>query len=124
MDKAERSPSLPVEAPAAAPSPSRLGSALVCVGQITADEDLTIGGGFQGSLKLGGRRLRIEAGAKVESDIEAGSVLVQGTLSGNIRASGTVALAAEARMKGDIVAAKVTIHEGARFRGGIRIVTA
>jgi cytoskeletal protein CcmA (bactofilin family) len=123
MSKTERPEFLPAEGPGVPAGPSCLGAALVCVGQITADEDLTIRGGFQGSLKLGHRRLRIEAGARVESDIEAGSVLVRGSLSGNIRASGSVALAPEAKMKGDIVAAKVTIQEGAQFRGGIKIVT-
>ncbi len=111
----------------ASPSPggsSVLGPAVVCVGKITSEEDLTIRGGFQGSLKLEGRRLRIDPGAEVESDVEAGSVVLAGSLTGSIRASGTVTLAREAKMKGDIVAAKVTIQEGAQFRGGIKIVTA
>jgi cytoskeletal protein CcmA (bactofilin family) len=123
MAKNEARPAVLPETPEASSSPSCLGPGLVCVGQITADEDLTIRGGFQGTLKMGRRSLRIEAGARVESEIEAGSVFVRGTLSGNIRASGAVALAPEAVVKGDIVAAKVTIREGAQFRGGIRIVT-
>jgi cytoskeletal protein CcmA (bactofilin family) len=104
-------------------SASILGSSLVCVGTVTADEDLIIRGGFQGGLKLGRRSLRIEPGAKVESDIEAGTVSISGSLTGSIHASGTVSLSAQAKMKGDIVAAKVTIQEGAQFRGGIKIVT-
>jgi cytoskeletal protein CcmA (bactofilin family) len=47
---------------------------------------------------------------------------VQGSLTGNIRATGMVSLSSEARMKGDIVAARVTIQEGAQFRGGIKIL--
>ena len=114
----------PAELPSAPPAGSSLlGATVTCVGQITADEDLTLRGGFQGSLKLGGRRLRIESGAKVVADIEAGSVFLAGSLDGSIRASGTVTLSPQAKMKGDIVAAKVTIQEGAQFRGGIKIVT-
>jgi len=115
--------STPPEVPSSPGGPSLLGVTLLCAGRITADEDLTIRGGFQGSLKLDGRRLRIESGATVESDVEAGSVFLAGSLTGNIRATGTVALSGEAKMKGDIVATKVTIQEGARFRGGIKIVT-
>jgi len=113
----------PAETPSSPGGATLLGPSAVCVGQITADEDMIIRGGFQGSLKLGGRRLRIEAGAKVESDIEAGSVFIAGSLAGGIRASGTVILTRDAKMKGDIVAAKVTIQEGAQFRGGIKIMT-
>ena len=115
--------STPLEGPSSPGGSSLLGATLVCAGRITADEDLTIRGGFQGSLKLDGRRLRIESGATVESDVEAESVFLAGSLIGNIHASGTVSLSPEAKMKGDIVAAKVTIQEGARFRGGIKIVT-
>ncbi len=114
----------PAETPSASNGASLLGPAVVCVGRITSEEDLTIRGGFQGSLNLGGRKLRIDPGAEVEADVEAGSVVLAGTLTGNIKASGTVTLAREAKMKGDIVAAKVTIQEGAQFRGGIKIVTA
>jgi cytoskeletal protein CcmA (bactofilin family) len=116
--------SLSSETPAGPPgAASILGSSLVCVGTITADEDLVIRGGFQGGLKLGRRSLRIEPGAAVESDIEAGSVSISGSLTGSVRASGTVSLSAQAKMKGDIAAAKVIIQEGAQFRGGIKIVT-
>jgi cytoskeletal protein CcmA (bactofilin family) len=116
---------IPVYSPPAPGEPGRqstLGPTLVCAGQITADEDLTIRGGYQGSLKLNGRRLSIEPTASVEADVEAGSVQVQGSLTGNIRATGMVSLSSEARMKGDIVAARVTIQEGAQFRGGIKIL--
>ncbi len=116
--------SLAPETLSAPNGPSLLGPAVVCVGRITSEEDLTIRGAFEGSLKLEGRRLRIDPGAEVESDVEAGSVVLAGTLTGNIKATGTVTLAREAKMKGDIVAAKVTIQEGAQFRGGIKIVTA
>ena len=115
--------SSPAETLSSPAGSSVLGSGLTCVGRIEAAEDLTIRGGFQGDLKLDGRRLRIEPGARVESDVEAGSVHLAGSLTGNIRASGTVSLTREARMKGDIVAAKVTIQEGAQFRGGIKIAT-
>jgi cytoskeletal protein CcmA (bactofilin family) len=111
------------EFPSSSGGASLLGASVVCVGRVTADEDVTIRGGFQGSLKLGGRRLRIETGAKVEADIEAGSVFIAGSLAGGIRASGMVALTRDAKMKGDIVAAKVTIQEGAQFRGAIKIMT-
>ena len=113
----------PAETPFPSGAGTILGASAMCVGEITADEDVILRGGFQGRLKLGARRLRIEPGARVESDIEAGSVFVAGSLSGNIRASGTVTLTHDSRMKGDIVAAKVTIQEGAQFRGGIKIMT-
>jgi cytoskeletal protein CcmA (bactofilin family) len=100
---------------------SCLGPSLIGSGQIDGEEDLVIRGSFKGIIRLKNGSLQIERSAKVEGDIVAVNVELTGSLSGNIQASGRVSLSAEARMKGDIAAARVSIQDGAQFRGGIKI---
>ncbi|MDP2914372.1 MAG: polymer-forming cytoskeletal protein [Candidatus Aminicenantes bacterium] len=100
---------------------SLLGQTLVCTGQITGQEDLLIKGTFKGIIRLKNHSLVIDKNARVEADIIAGNVSLAGDLTGNIRASGTVFVSAEAKMKGDITAAKVSIQDGAQFRGSIKM---
>jgi cytoskeletal protein CcmA (bactofilin family) len=102
-------------------TPSLLGQTFVCTGQITGQEDLLIKGTFKGIIRLKNHSLVIDKSARVEADIIAGSVSVAGDLTGNIRASGTVFVSAEAKMKGDITAVKVSIQDGAQFRGSIKM---
>jgi cytoskeletal protein CcmA (bactofilin family) len=100
---------------------SVLGSSLVLKGEISGDEDLVIRGTFHGSIRIGNRGLFIERGARVEADVEADHVSIAGALTGDITAAGWVSLSSEARMKGEITAAKIQIRDGAQFRGGIKM---
>jgi cytoskeletal protein CcmA (bactofilin family) len=98
-----------------------LGPSFVCTGQIAAQEDLLIQGTFKGVIRLKDHKLTIAPGGQVEADVIAGSVEVEGHLTGNIRATGIVTLSAAASMKGDITAPKVSIRDGAQFRGLVRM---
>jgi cytoskeletal protein CcmA (bactofilin family) len=102
-------------------SASLIGPTFICTGQITGQDDLRIVGTFKGIIRLKNHSLVIDKSAHVEADIIAGSVSLAGDLTGNIRASGTVFVSAEAKMKGDITAAKVSIKDGAQFRGSIKM---
>jgi len=109
---------------AAHPEPhgiSLIGPTFTCTGQLAGQEDLVIRGTFKGIIRLKNHGLTIDKGARVEADIVAGSVTLAGELTGNIRASGTVTVASEAKMRGDITAAKVSVQDGAQFRGSIKM---
>jgi cytoskeletal protein CcmA (bactofilin family) len=63
--------------------------------------------------------LFIDRKAQVEATVAARDVYVYGTVIGTIQATGRVFLSAEADMKGDISAARLSVEDGARFRGGV-----
>jgi cytoskeletal protein CcmA (bactofilin family) len=100
---------------------SSLGSTFLCTGQISGQEDLLIKGTFKGAIRLKNHSLFIEKSARVEADIVAANVMLSGDLTGNIQATGKVFLSSEAKMKGDITAAKISVQDGAQFRGAIRM---
>jgi cytoskeletal protein CcmA (bactofilin family) len=61
----------------------------------------------------------IEHGAIVEADVAGGSLAVAGALTGNVVASDRVDLQSGARVIGNVKAARVTIADGAQFKGNV-----
>lgn len=100
---------------------SRLGASIAAQGEISGSEDLVLQGVFKGRITLTGASLTIDHKAEIEADIDAVGVVIHGQLTGNVRATGRVILAASARMHGNITAAQISIHDGARFRGAIQM---
>ncbi len=109
---AESRPAIPAHVP-------RLGPSGVFEGDFSAAEDFVVQGRFKGSLRIPEADLFIDQKAVVEAAVTAKDVFIYGTLIGPIQASGRVFLAAESDVKGDISAARLSVENGARFRGGV-----
>lgn len=110
----------PEERPPAIPSAiPRLGPSVVLEGDFSAAEDIHIQGCLKGAIRLQNASLYIDRKARVEASVSAKDVYVYGTLIGPIQATGRVFLSSEADMKGDISAARLSVENGARFRGGV-----
>ena len=100
---------------------ARLGPGHHFQGDLTGSEDLLVQGAFKGKISLPDRAVTVDSKAEIEGDIEAGDVFIAGSVTGNIRAAGRVALDAAARVNGDITAARISIQDGARFKGAIQM---
>jgi len=101
-------------------SVARLGSTVVFEGDFSSAEDIAIQGKVKGSLRLQNASLYIDRKALVEASVSAKDVFVYGTMVGPVQAAGRVLLAAEADMKGDIIADRLAMENGARYKGGIK----
>jgi cytoskeletal protein CcmA (bactofilin family) len=60
-------------------------------------------------------------GARVKAAVNACAGIVQGKLEGNIQASDRVDLKQSAVVKGDIATQRISIDEGANFKGSVNI---
>jgi cytoskeletal protein CcmA (bactofilin family) len=98
-----------------------LGPTFVCSGELTAEEDFLVKGTFKGTIRLKNHSLYIDKDAHVEASIEARNVSLYGQLTGSICASNRVFLSSEAQMSGDITASKISIQDGAHFKGAIKM---
>ena len=87
-------------------------------GEITSDEDVVIQGTLRGKL-ISKDAVAVESGAVVEADIAASTLSVGGHVTGNVTASDRVDLMAGARLIGDVKAARLTIADGASFKGNV-----
>ena len=77
-----------------------------------------VGGIIRGKLASDGP-VTVEADGVVEADIGAQSVSIGGTVTGNITAAERVDLLSGSRLVGDVKAARLTIADGASFKGNV-----
>lgn len=95
-----------------------LSGTLTIKGELTADEDVTIEGTFEGSLDLPGHRLIAGASSRVRAAVTAGTVTVDGHLEGHITAD-SVDIGPTATVDASVIARQFALEEGARFNGAV-----
>ena len=103
------------------PGVTRLGSTVVLTGDIEAHEDLLVEGRIQGKITAPSGTLTVAKGAKVEAEVRVRALVLYGELKGTVRAAEKTVIAETAEMSGDVITPKITIANGARFSGGIRM---
>jgi cytoskeletal protein CcmA (bactofilin family) len=115
----------PVEAPsrpqAVTGEQATIGKGLFIKGEITGSESLYIDGRVEGSLNLPGNRVTIGRNGQVSANITAREIVVLGKVRGNVSATDRVDIRAEGSLNGDVAAARISIEDGAFFKGGIDI---
>jgi cytoskeletal protein CcmA (bactofilin family) len=103
---------------------SVLGKSVVFRGEFEADEDLLIDGRVEGKITHRAEHLTIGPHGDVKADIMAQRVLVQGRVTGNIRATETIVIEPSAHVAGNLFAPRVGLKEGAEFDGRIQMTRA
>ena len=125
-------PSTPagIEPPAGPPRPvaaassadqATIGKSLVIKGEVTGSESLYIDGRVEGSINLAGNRVTVGRNGVVSANINAREIVVLGKVRGNLTASDRVDIRSDGSLTGDVVAARISIEDGAFFKGGIDI---
>ena len=90
-------------------------------GEISGSESLYIDGKVEGSILLNGNRVTVGRNGHVAASITAREVVVLGKVRGNVTATDRVDIRAEGALTGDVAAARISIEDGAFFKGGIDI---
>ena len=112
----------PSRAPAIASSDqATIGKGLFIKGEINGSESLFIDGKVEGSINLPGNRVTVGRNGQVAASITAREIVVLGKVRGNVTASDRVDIRAEGSLSGDVTAARISIEDGAFFKGGIDI---
>ena len=121
-----QAPSTPAQPPVvAAPSgptsqsPVPIGESVVMKGELSGSEDLAVEGTVEGTIELRDNVLTVGPNGRVKAQIFAKSVIVLGTVNGNITASDRVDIRDAGSVDGNIVSPRVAIADGAHFRGSV-----
>jgi len=127
----QRSYAPPAPEPQSAPRPTTpvintqeqatLGKSLVIKGEVTGSESLYIDGRVEGSINLPGNRVTVGRNGVVSANISAREIVVLGKVRGNMTASDRVDIRGEGSLTGDVVSQRISIEDGAYFKGGIDI---
>jgi len=98
-----------------------IGPSITIKGNVTGDEDLVIQGQIDGKVKLGKHNVTIGSDGRVKADVHGRTVVVEGEVEGDLRAQEQIVLRRTAKVIGSIAAPRVTLEDGAVFRGAIEM---
>ena len=93
-----------------------IGTDTIIKGEMTFDSAAKILGKFEGKLTAKGE-LQVGQGANCKATVDAGTIIVDGVIEGNVTARERAKLNATARVIGDITAKTLIVAEGATFTG-------
>ena len=100
---------------------STIGKGLLIKGEISGTESRYVDGKVEGSINLPGNRVTIGRNGQVAASINAREIVVLGKIRGNVTAADRVDIRVEGSLSGDVTAARISIEDGAFFKGGIDI---
>jgi cytoskeletal protein CcmA (bactofilin family) len=113
------SPPPPPSRSTAASSTARLGPTIALEGKLTGDEDLLVEGRFRGEIQVPAHQVTVGSDGRVEGEVRASAIVVEGEVRGNLTASQQVLVRASGSVHGDIRAPRVALDQGCRFKGAI-----
>ena len=98
-----------------------IGKAVRIVGQIYTKEDLNVDGDVEGTIESSDNKVTIGTTGRVQASVKAREVVIFGQVQGNVEAADKVDIRREAKLVGDITTARISIEDGALFKGSIDI---
>ena len=127
--EADDPPATPSRGPASSPAPAPraasaggraiIGPSITVEGDITGEEDLTILGRVKGTVDVKEHSATIGDGGRVEADVYAKTIVVEGRVEGNLFGGDQVVLRSTAHVRGNLTAPRVALDDGAQFKGAI-----
>jgi cytoskeletal protein CcmA (bactofilin family) len=112
----------PYRAPDSDPrNTATIGKAVKINGQIFAKEDLYVDGDVEGTIESQDNKVTIGPNGRVQAGIRAREVVILGQVQGNVEAADKVDIRKDAKLVGDIISARISIEDGALFKGSIDI---
>src|ERR1700690_1913144 len=126
-------PAAPVAAafnptPAAAPdvaaainAVSTISAGLKIRGDISGSCHLVIEGEAHGKIHLANGRVTVGPSGRVNADIVAPEISIEGNVQGNLHARDNVRLGPASHVQGSVLTPRIRIEDGARFRGKVEM---
>ena len=99
--------------------PAGIGKSIRIKGEIVAREPFLIAGRVDGIIEVDRHTLTIADGASVNAAITAESMVIGGTVQGDLAAISKIAIQATAKLEGECSAPIVSIADGAFVQGKI-----
>jgi cytoskeletal protein CcmA (bactofilin family) len=98
-----------------------IGQGITIEGSIRGEENLVVEGAMKGTIEMGKHNFSIGPKGRVDGEIHAQNVSINGRFKGNIEALGKVAVTKEADFNGEIKAKSFSVEDGAYFKGVVEL---
>lgn len=133
-ERSERPPERP-ERPAAAARPeptytpkakerATIGPSISINGDLTGEEDLLIQGKVEGQINLKQHNVTIGEEGRVEANVNARRIDVEGNVRGDLHAEEQVVIRRSANVQGNLVAPRISLEDGCKFKGSVEMESA
>ena len=96
-----------------------LGASILVKGDLAGEEDLIIQGSIEGKIQLSGNKLTVGQQGRVKADIYAKEICIEGEVNGNLFGEEKVTVRKSGNVKGNMISPRVSLEEGATFKGSI-----
>lgn len=96
-----------------------IGSKIRFKGELIGEEDLVIQGTVDGTIDLKGNNLTVGKTGVVRANVSAKTVVVEGKVEGDMFGEEKITIKESSQVRGNIIAARVCLEEGAKFKGSI-----
>jgi cytoskeletal protein CcmA (bactofilin family) len=106
-------------APASSGRAAVIGPGIYINGDISGDENLIIEGRVDGKIRLDANQIDIGQNGRVNADITAKVIKIAGEVRGDLTGMEKVVISSSGNVHGNIVAPRMTLEDGAIFKGSI-----
>ena len=96
-----------------------VGPSIRVQGDMTGEEDLLVQGPIQGTISLKNNLVTVGKDGHVNAAVDARVIRIEGTVEGDLRGNEQVIVTRTGNVRGNIVAPRVTLEDGCRFKGSI-----
>lgn len=96
-----------------------IGPSITIKGDVTGEEDLVIQGRVEGKVDLAQHNVTVGSNGRIKANIFGRSVTVEGEVEGDLHAEEQIAIRKSGKVRGNVSAPRVTIEDGAMFKGAI-----
>ena len=100
-------------------SVAMIGTSVSIKGEVTGQENLRIQGRIEGKISLRGQDVTVGKSGKVQADIHAKAIHVEGEVVGDLYGEQEIIIEASGQVTGNLVAPRVNLENGSRFKGSI-----
>jgi cytoskeletal protein CcmA (bactofilin family) len=96
-----------------------IGAGIKINGEISGSENLLIEGHVDGQINLAGNDVTIGKSGRIVADVTAKTIRVAGEVNGDLKAKERVVISGSGNVRGNVVAPRVVLEDGAIFKGSI-----
>lgn len=98
-----------------------IGRSIRINGDLQGEEDLRIEGEVNGTIRLNNNTVTIGQEGKIKADVYAKSVAVEGSVEGDLYGAEHISVRKSAKVQGNIISPRVSLEDGAHFKGSIEM---
>jgi cytoskeletal protein CcmA (bactofilin family) len=100
-------------------TPATIGPSIQINGDVSGNEDVIIEGRVEGTISLDENVLTVGKEGQINATVNARAVFVEGKVEGDLKGDEQVVVQRSGNVRGNIVAPRVTLEDGCKFKGSI-----